>query len=67
MINDNFVRQEAAQHMSTAQTIQSTVPIISVLFGGILVEFFGWKSGMAVSAIAGLIIFFVTIHTICII
>ena len=61
MINDNFARQEAAKHMSTAQTIQSTVPIISVLFGGILVEFFGWKSGMAVSAIAGLIIFFITI------
>ena len=61
MINDNFARQEAAKHMSTAQTIQSTVPIISVLFGGILVEFFGWKSGMAVSAIAGLIIFSVTI------
>ena len=61
MINDNFARQEAAKHMSTAQTIQSTVPIISVLFGGILVEFFGWKSGMAVSAIAGLIIFSITI------
>ena len=61
MINDNFARQEAATHMSTAQTIQSTVPIISVLFGGILVEFFGWKSGMAVSAIAGLIIFSITI------
>ena len=64
MINDNFARQEAAKHMSTAQTIQSTVPIISVLFGGILVEFFGWKSGMAVSAIAGLIIFSVTIKKI---
>ena len=25
MINDNFVRTEAAKHMSTAQTIQSTV------------------------------------------
>ena len=61
MINDNYARQEAAKHMSTAQTIQSTVPIISVLFGGILVEFFGWKSGMAVSAIAGLIIFSITI------
>ena len=43
MINDNFARQEAAKHMSTAQTIQSTVPIISVLFGGILVEFLGGK------------------------
>ena len=56
MINDNFLRAEAAKHMSTAQTIQSTVPIIAVLFGGLLVEFLGWKSGMAVSAIAGCII-----------
>ena len=64
MINDNFVREEAAKHMSSAQTIQSTVPIISVLFGGVLVEFFGWKSGMAVSCIAGLIIFFTTLNRI---
>ncbi len=64
MINDNFVRTEAAKHMSTAQTIQSTVPIISVLFGGILVEFLGWKSGMAISSITGMIIFFVTLHKI---
>ena len=64
MINDNFVRAEAAKHMSTAQTIQSLVPIISVLFGGILVEFLGWKSGMAASSIAGFIIFFITLHKI---
>lgn len=64
MINDNFPRTEAAKHMSTAQTIQSTVPIISVLFGGILVEFLGWKSGMAVSSIAGFVIFFITLNKI---
>ena len=64
MINDTFVRTEAAKHMSTAQTIQSTVPIIAVLFGGVLVEFLGWKSGMAVSAIAGCVILFITISRI---
>lgn len=64
MINDNFVRAEAAKHMSTAQTIQSTVPIIAVLLGGILVEFLGWKSGMAVSAIAGIVILFITLYRI---
>jgi len=62
MINDNFIRAEAAKHMSTAQTIQSTVPIIAVLLGGILVEFLGWKSGMAVSAIAGIVILFITLY-----
>mgnify|MGYP002633281823 FL=1 len=61
MIHDNYVRAEAAKHMSTAQTIQSTVPIMSVLFGGILVEFLGWKSGMVVSAIAGFTILAITI------
>ncbi len=64
MINDNFLRAEAAKHMSTAQTIQSTVPIIAVLFGGLLVEFLGWKSGMAVSAIAGCVILFITLSRI---
>ena len=64
MINDNFARAEAAKHMSTAQTIQSTVPIIAVLLGGILVEFLGWKSGMAVSAIAGFFILFITLYRI---
>ncbi len=64
MINDNFIRAEAAKHMSTAQTIQSTVPIIAVLLGGILVEFLGWKSGMAVSAIAGIVILFITLYRI---
>ena len=64
MINDNFARAEAAKHMSSAQTIQSTIPIVSVLFGGIIVEFLGWKSGMAVSSIAGFIIFFITLNKI---
>ncbi len=64
MINDNFVRTEAAKHMSTAQTIQSTVPIIAVLFGGVLVQFLGWRSGMAVSAIAGGVILCITLFRI---
>ena len=64
MINDIFVRTEAAKHMSTAQTIQSTVPIIAVLFGGVLVQFLGWRSGMAVSAIAGGVILYITLFRI---
>ena len=45
MINDNYARQEAAKHMSTAQTIQSTVPIISVLFEQFVIFFMKIISG----------------------
>jgi len=57
IINDCFERQAAARTMSTVQTIQAVVPMLSLSAGGFIAEHYGWQGSFSVMTIAGLILF----------
>ena len=54
IINDCFDRQGAARSMSSVQTVQAVVPMLSLAGGGALAQFAGWEGSMAVMSGAGL-------------
>lgn len=61
IINDCFARQEAARTMSTVQTIQAVVPMMSLAFGGMLAQYTSWQGAMGITALAGLLVFLLTL------
>ena len=61
IVNDCYPRQEAARTMSTVQTIQAVVPMLSLAFGGLLAQYTSWQGAMAITAIAGLLVFLLTL------
>jgi len=62
IVNDCFERSEAARNMSAIQMIQAVVPVMSLAFGGLLVELAGWQSTMVVIAIAGFLVFLFSLY-----
>ena len=56
MLNDFFAKEEAAKAMASVQTIQATVPMLALSFGGTIVFIFGWQGVMVLIMIAGLIL-----------
>lgn len=56
IINDCFVRADAARHMSTVASMLAIAPTLSLAFGGMLAELAGWRGIMIVTAISGLLV-----------
>jgi len=56
IINDCFDRRDAARSMATAQTIMAIVPVLALTLGGLLTEWGGWQSTMAIIGLAGLVV-----------
>ncbi len=63
IINDCFERQDAARSMATAQTIMAIVPVLALTLGGVLAEWGGWQSTMAIIGLAGVVVLLVAILT----
>ncbi len=63
IINDCFERQDAARSMATAQTIMAIVPVLALTLGGLLTEWGGWQSTMAIIGIAGVVVLLVALLT----
>ena len=57
IVNDVYVREEAARQMSTISMVLSIAPAASLAFGGIIAQSAGWKGAMAVLAVSGVIVF----------
>lgn len=62
MVNDCFERQRAAKFMSTIQIMQALVPVLSLAFGGVLAQYAGWQGSMAVTSLAGFLVFLLAIY-----
>ena len=58
IINDFFNKVDASKAMATVQTIQATVPMLSLSCGGAIVFYTGWQGVMFLISIAGVVIFF---------
>lgn len=57
IVNDVFERSEAARQMSTIGIVLAVAPVLSIAFGGVLVESTGWKGPMVLLVICGLVMF----------
>lgn len=60
IVNDCFERSEAAKNMSVVASMIAVVPILSLLFGGLLSNVSGWQGIMAVTAASGFLVFAIT-------
>ena len=56
IVNDVFERADSARQFSTISTVLAIAPALSLAFGGVLAETFGWRSTMALLAGIGLIL-----------
>ncbi|MFK7891684.1 MAG: MFS transporter, partial [Granulosicoccus sp.] len=57
IINDVFDRNEAARQMSMISMVLAIAPALSLAFGGILAEYAGWQSTMALLSFIGIVMF----------
>ena len=55
IINDSYGREEGASALSTITGIMMVAPIFSLVSGGVITELIGWKGGMFLILLAGLI------------
>ena len=56
IINDVYERTEAARQMSTIAIVLAVVPALSLAFGGLLAESFGWISTMLLLSMCGFLV-----------
>lgn len=57
IVNDVYKREEAARQMSTISMVLAIAPALSLLFGGILAEYAGWKGAMVILALSGMVVY----------
>ena len=54
IVNDSYSRSQAAYQFATITAVMATVPILGLLFGGIIAEFVGWRGSMVLLGCIGL-------------
>lgn len=56
IISDSFERAEAGKQLSTITMFQAIVPLLGFAFGGILVDFVGWRGSVTLMVITSVIV-----------
>ena len=60
IVNDVYQGVEAARTLSIVSSAQAIVPPIEFAFGGVIAEFIGWRGGIGIMAMGGLLIAFMS-------
>jgi len=56
IISDSYERAEAGKQLSTITMFQAVVPLLGFAFGGILVDFVGWRGSVALMVITAVVV-----------
>jgi DHA1 family bicyclomycin/chloramphenicol resistance-like MFS transporter len=56
IISDSFDRAEAGKQLSTITMFQAIVPLLGFAFGGILVDFVGWRGSVTLMVITSAVV-----------
>ena len=56
IISDSYERAEAGKQLSTITMFQAIVPLLGFAFGGILVDFVGWRGSVALMVITAAVV-----------
>jgi len=56
IVSDSFERAEAGKQLSTITMFQAVVPLLGFAFGGILVDFVGWRGSVALMVITAVVV-----------
>ena len=56
IVSDSYERAEAGKQLSTITMFQAVVPLLGFAFGGILVDFVGWRGSVALMVITAAVV-----------
>lgn len=56
IINDSYERGEAGKQLSTITMFQAVVPLLGFAFGGIIVDFVGWRGSVTLMVISAVMV-----------